>query len=147
MSATGSLAVPGPLSAPPATPTEPEIPRGETVMISREAIPTTASGEFGTVALVKPKFIEEQEGGVLGTPLTLGAVTSIGRTPDNDISLDVREVSRKHARIELRDDGSFVLLDLGSGNGTFVNEERVQERRLEDGDRVRFGNRVFIYRV
>jgi len=116
-------------------------------MISREAIPTTASGEFGTVALVKPKFIEEKEGGALGTPLTLGAVTSIGRTPDNDISLDVREVSRKHARIELRDDGSFVLLDLGSGNGTFVNDQRVQEHKLADGDRVRFGSRTFLYRT
>jgi len=34
---------------------------------------------------------------------------------------------------------------LKSGNGTFVNGERIKERRLEDGDKVRFGNRSFVF--
>lgn len=64
------------------------------------------------------------------------AVT-IGRGSDCDIVLPERQVSRHHARIE-RDDGGYVLWDLGSKNGTFVNGEEVRDRPrpLWDGDEI-----------
>ncbi len=60
----------------------------------------------------------------------------IGRAPDCDVRLDVRWVSRIHARIRL-EEGGYVLEDAGSKNGVFVNGRRVTApRRLEDGDRI-----------
>jgi pSer/pThr/pTyr-binding forkhead associated (FHA) protein len=50
------------------------------------------------------------------------------------------EISRRHARITREPDGSFVIEDLGSTNGTFVNGERVASRRLNAGDTVEMGD-------
>jgi pSer/pThr/pTyr-binding forkhead associated (FHA) protein len=62
---------------------------------------------------------------------------TIGRSPDCDIRLPKRQVSRYHARIE-RDDGGYLLRDLGSKNGTYVNgqEIRGEPYRLKDGDEI-----------
>ncbi|MGH2500126.1 MAG: FhaA domain-containing protein [Candidatus Limnocylindria bacterium] len=70
-------------------------------------------------------------------PLGPEALT-IGRDPQNDIVLDDRRVSRRHAEIRLRL-GRYTLYDLQSTNGTFVNGRRVAEVVLSDGDRVAIG--------
>jgi two-component system cell cycle response regulator len=69
---------------------------------------------------------------------------AIGRGRDNDIVLASDSVSRRHARLERRPDGIY-LIDLGSTNGTFVNEEpqRVSERRLRRGDQFSIGDTIF----
>ncbi|MCB1247777.1 MAG: DUF3662 and FHA domain-containing protein [Acidimicrobiales bacterium] len=64
---------------------------------------------------------------------------SIGRMPDNDITIADSNVSRKHAEIRPVD-GGYALVDLGSTNGCRVNGVRVTERRLADGDELAFGN-------
>jgi class 3 adenylate cyclase/tetratricopeptide (TPR) repeat protein len=73
----------------------------------------------------------------------------IGRNPSNDVALEWdAEVSRSHASlIDL--DGSWVLLDDGrSHNGSFVNGQRVGDRhRLQDGDILRFGETLILYRA
>ncbi len=63
--------------------------------------------------------------------------TTIGRSSDCDIVLPKRQVSRHHARID-RDDGGYLLRDLGSKNGTYVNGEEVdgEPYRLRDGDEI-----------
>src|SRR2546430_5838055 len=58
---------------------------------------------------------------------------AIGRDPQNDIVLDDRRVSRKHAEIRLRL-GRYTLYDLQSPNGTYVNGGRVPALGLSDGD-------------
>ena len=63
---------------------------------------------------------------------------SIGRTADNDIVLDNRGVSRKHAQIEFSDQGA-VLIDNDSLNGTFVNQRKVNEQPLRDSDVITIG--------
>jgi hypothetical protein len=63
---------------------------------------------------------------------------AIGRDPQNDITLDDRRVSRKHAEIRLRL-GRYTLYDLQSTNGTYVNGRRVAEVVLSDGDRLSIG--------
>ena len=60
---------------------------------------------------------------------------SIGRDPQNDVVLDDRPISRKHAEIRLRL-GRYTLYDLQSTNGTFVNGRRIAEVVLSDGDRI-----------
>jgi hypothetical protein len=66
------------------------------------------------------------------------AKTSIGRHPDSDVFLDDITVSRRHVMIE-RDDNGYVLHDVGSLNGTYVNRKRVDEARLQYGDEVQVG--------
>jgi hypothetical protein len=122
-------------------------PRSETILMARGATRSDPpTEEFATVAVPKAQLIEDLKGKP-GKVYPLGPATSIGRTPDNQIAIDVREVSRRHARIDMRPDGTFVLTDLGSGNGTFVNDKRVREHTLASGDRVRIGNQSFVYKA
>lgn len=53
------------------------------------------------------------------------AVTSIGRAPTSRLIISTERVSRNHAAIRRQDDGSFLLMDLGSSNGTFLNGQRL----------------------
>src|SRR5436190_2587947 len=63
----------------------------------------------------------------------------IGRHPECDIQIDSNMVSRKHARI-LQDGGKFFVEDLGSGNGTTVNGQRITGKTpLAHDDRVKLG--------
>ena len=61
-----------------------------------------------------------------------------GRHPDSDIFLDDVTVSRKHATFRRVDD-TFVVRDVGSLNGTYVNRERIDEVALQTGDEVQIG--------
>ena len=78
-------------------------------------------------------------GAVQGHRFGLSQSMTIGRNPDNGICLEDLQVSRRHAVIEQRPNGTFVR-DLGSGNGTYVGERRVLECRLSDGDVIRVGS-------
>ncbi len=64
--------------------------------------------------------------------------TSAGRHPDSDIFLDDVTVSRRHAEFR-RDAGEFVVVDVGSLNGTYVNREPVDTAVLANGDEVQVG--------
>jgi hypothetical protein len=75
----------------------------------------------------------------------LGPFTYIGRSAENQIRLVLPGVSRRHALVTAEPDG-FTIKDLQSQNGTYVNDERIDERHLEDGDRVRIGNITFVFR-
>lgn len=69
---------------------------------------------------------------------------SIGRSATNDIVVDHRTVSRKHAEIDVLDDGMFHIRDYDSANGTYVKIEntfhRSAEARVGEADIVRFGS-------
>jgi pSer/pThr/pTyr-binding forkhead associated (FHA) protein len=79
-------------------------------------------------------------------PVRANAVTRVGRALDNEIVVSHSSVSRHHASIE-NFNGSFVLKDLNSQNGTFVANRRVTEpTRVSDGDAVRFGDAQYIFR-
>jgi len=66
----------------------------------------------------------------------------IGRSPDNDMIVPHLSVSSHHA--ELRTvPGGYRIVDLGSHNGTYVNEQRVADARLAEGDMVGFGDTTF----
>jgi len=80
-----------------------------------------------------------------GKEFQLGEITNIGRDAmQNDIALDDSAMSRQHAKVKL-EDGQFVLYDLASTNGTFVNGERIYRHVLADGDRITIGETEFIF--
>jgi FhaA, N-terminal domain/FHA domain len=66
-------------------------------------------------------------------------VITIGRRPESNIVLADPNVSRSHAEIRPQGDG-FVLVDLGSTNGSKVNGVRIDQRLLNDGDELMFGH-------
>jgi pSer/pThr/pTyr-binding forkhead associated (FHA) protein len=75
----------------------------------------------------------------------LKGTTNIGRAGDNQVVLDDPTVSRHHAWIKVEEEGCLVF-DIGSANGTFVNDEQIDEPcRLENGDVVRFGDAEFVF--
>ncbi len=76
---------------------------------------------------------------------TIQQVATIGRSSDSHIALNVRSVSRHHARI-FYEGGHFWIKDLDSGNGTTVNGKRVKLQMLSDGDRIGFGEANAVFR-
>jgi pSer/pThr/pTyr-binding forkhead associated (FHA) protein len=69
-----------------------------------------------------------------------------GRHPESEIFLDDITVSRRHAVVSAADD-RFVLRDLGSLNGTYVNHERVDETELQSGDEIQIGRFVLSFQT
>ncbi len=70
----------------------------------------------------------------------------IGRETAANLCIADASVSRRHSKIEKKDDG-FVITDLESLNGTFVNDVPVKSRLLEHGDRVRIGDSLFLFLI
>lgn len=103
------------------------------------------TGEF----LVASQMLEAPGGAAVGSlvlpdgkriPLGEDPVT-IGRLPECDVVLSDPNVSRRHAEVRRRGN-DFVVVDLGSTNGTRVNGAGVRERRLNDGDDIGLGGTV-----
>jgi hypothetical protein len=99
-----------------------------------ELAPQPAVGERGSLVLPGGRSV----------PLTQPEIT-IGRLPECDVVVDDPGASRQHARIRRTDHG-FVLVDLGSTNGTLVNDGPIQEHVLENGDRITIGETVLEFR-
>lgn len=65
-------------------------------------------------------------------------VTHVGRHPESEIFLDDITVSRRHAEFT-RSGATYLVKDVGSLNGTYVNRERIEEASLASGDEVQIG--------
>lgn len=88
---------------------------------------------------VTPKLLRFLGGESSGETIILRRpVVTVGRALDNDVIIDSAEVSRHHARIEVRD-GVFTITDLGSTNGTAINGRAITTGRIADGDVIAFG--------
>jgi len=70
--------------------------------------------------------------------------TTIGRKPENDIHIDNLAVSGRHARV-LKIGSKIILEDLGSTNGTFVNNKRITKHVLKHGDNVLIGKHTLTF--
>lgn len=72
---------------------------------------------------------------------------SLGRSTDNDVLVEDQGVSRRHALINKQGETEYWIIDLGSGNGTHLNDRRVTiSTRLKDKDVLRLGEHVFTFR-
>ena len=89
--------------------------------------------------------LEAVSGPLKGNTLELSSEeTSIGREPENEISILDASVSRKHCVIQ-READQFKIQDLNSRNSTFVNGVPVTERILAAGDEIKIGSSVFLF--
>jgi len=112
------------------------------VEVSLEPDASLGQGEF----LVKGEIVEGPGGhaaGSLALPdgsrVALGEEpVTIGRQAECDVVLDDTNVSRRHAEVRL-DGEEYVLIDLGSTNGSKVNGARVKRHALNDGDEITLG--------
>ncbi|HEY0180478.1 MAG TPA: FHA domain-containing protein [Dokdonella sp.] len=91
-----------------------------------------------------PRFVlRGVSGATFGKTFPVGDGALIGRQPDCDITIPAEEISRHHARLRTTGDGVLVE-DLGSANGTFVNDTRVQSGLLKPGDELRLDTVRFL---
>jgi len=86
-------------------------------------------------------------GGAAGRVFPVSDELSIGREPENTISVMEAAVSRRHCVIR-REGSSYLLRDMGSRNATLVNGTPVKEERLlADGDQITVGGSSFLFRT
>ena len=91
------------------------------------------------------KFMVFYEGKPLNTYIIDEPVITVGRLPENTISIANMGVSRRHVRIEEDYDRKLILTDLNSLNGTSVNGKRVKKVPLHSGDKITIGKFMIIY--
>ena len=101
--------------------------------------------DVGDVAAAAGALVIRSGGGRVGQSFPLhGERMTIGRSPETDIFLDDVTVSRDHALLVMRN-GTYFLDDCGSLNGTYVNRQRVDSHRLEEGDELQIGKYKLTY--
>jgi two-component system cell cycle response regulator len=97
---------------------------------------STGAGQDCLVVIYAPSSNQ------LGKRFSLAdGLVQIGRGADNDVVLHSDSVSRRHARIE-RSTATYRVVDLQSTNGTYVNDEVVQDRELSRGDQIKIGDTI-----
>jgi hypothetical protein len=107
------------------------------IVIPKGAPPVSDVGLEARVAIM---------GDVKDMPVTMtpgGRRISAGRGTDNDLCLNDPSVSKVHASVMMNREGTLLLADAGSTNGTFINGRRIaygEARQIEDGDVVGFGD-------
>lgn len=86
------------------------------------------------------------EGPRRGEVITLGATNLVGSSAECQVRVEDSYAGRKHLQIHATEDG-FALRDLGSTNGTFLNEVRVKEQALADADVIRIGGTKMVFKT
>lgn len=136
----GRPAPPSPSPPPAPAPPDPELEQSATMLYKArepgpevEAEPPPVEREVVTL---------EVEGRVI--VLTQRHVV-LGRAQECDVRLADGNVSRRHAELR-QEDATYWLVDLGSTNGTLLNDEPVQRAKLSDGDRITLGETVAVFR-
>lgn len=106
----------------------------QTVIRRRQPVEGWASSEVNAYLIV---LSGRSVGKMFKVPV--GQV-NLGRSLEADVRLEDEGVSRNHASMVRRDDGTVMLHDRGSTNGTYVNGTRVSQMELSDGDRIQVGS-------
>lgn len=94
------------------------------------------------IAERKPAWLIRQDGSNKRFPITT-ATCRIGRSRENEMTLADNSVSRRHAEIRRTFDGQYVLYDRDSTNGVYVNDQKIRQHYLSEGDVIEIGD-VFI---
>ena len=121
-------------------------PRSTAVVPAASYLAQPAARPSGTTGLFSPRLILKGAAGDL-SEFPLGVNSVLGRSTSATVRLADREVSRKHSRVDF-EEGDYVVKDLGSSNGTFVNGKRIfGPTALNDGDEVLIGTSKMEFRL
>ena len=111
------------------------------------SIPPDYTGSISSFYLSQPpRLVVRLKGRPLKTYPFSGAEMSVGRLPENEIVIDNLSVSRKHAVFTSRK-GGYALRDLGSKNGTLLNDKPVSEANLSNGDVIMIGKYEILFQI
>lgn len=120
-------------------PSSPQVPSAAVASApAPKTQPTDANAEY------KLAFIEA-EGDLEMSEFMVKDNVSIGRSPSNDLVLKAAKVSRQHAAINKYKD-QYIVIDLKSSNGVFVNGQKIDEKTLEEGDEVSIGGYKMVFK-
>lgn len=122
-------------STPPPPPPMPLVPMEDSSYAQTTLLGTGGGGAAQGAALA---YLVVQDANATKMPLNKTA-TRIGRRSDNDLVFSNTSISGHHAEIHMSREGAFSITDLGSGNGVFVNGERIHQCGLRDGDIIELG--------
>ena len=111
--------------------------------LKTQAFVMDAGGGPGSLQLLG--WIVPLQGSQRGELFTLSPVTSIGTDPKCNVVLNDKFMSSKHAEIKA-ENGVWVLRDVGSTNGTYVNNRRVDRHELVDNDYIKFGSAMLKFK-
>ena len=113
---------------------------------STGSLPPVGSGVAPDVSPGEAVLVVRRGMGEGASYLLTGDLVTAGREPDSDLFLDDVTVSRRHAELRRMSEG-WLLRDVGSLNGTYVNRRRIEEAPLAPGDEVQIGKYRFTYLV
>ncbi len=113
---------------------------------SSGSLPAVGSGVAPDLGPGEAVLVVQRGMGGGASYLLVGDLVTAGREPDSDLFLDDVTVSRRHAELRRMADG-WLLRDVGSLNGTYVNRQRIEETALAPGDEVQIGKYRFAYLV
>ena len=113
---------------------------------SSGSLPAVGSGLAPDLGPGEAVLVVQRGMGEGASYLLVGDLVTAGREPDSDLFLDDVTVSRRHAEMRRMASG-WLLRDVGSLNGTYVNRRRIEEVALVPGDEVQIGKYRFAYLV
>lgn len=105
-------------------------------MLTQKLIPPKDNQNYGFLRWAEDSYTEQRE---------ISSFISIGRDRENIIVLDDGFISRRHCRIQKKEDAGFILQDMNSRNGTFLNGTRVIKAILKNNDRIQVGTKEFTF--
>ena len=105
-------------------------------MLTRKINPHSSKPIYGFLHWSEESHIEQRE---------INSFISLGRDKDNMVFLNDDFVSRRHCRIQKKENEGFVLLDMNSRNGTFLNGNRIFKAVLKNNDRIQIGKKEFTF--
>lgn len=108
--------------------------------IATDIVPSAAPAAESTASLVLIHPPMPELG--LRQPL-LSDVVVVGRDESADFTVVRTAISRRHAELRRHSSGTWAVADMGSTNGTFLNEEEVDDAPLCNGDHIQFGDAIF----
>lgn len=109
------------------------------VVIYRQKGPRQASTAARETTFKPFAYLIVQDEKATNYPIT-STTWRIGRSKDNELTLQDNSVSRRHAEIHRYSNGNFIIFDVDSLNGIFVNDEKIKKKKLHEGDIIEVGD-------